>query len=286
MAIKTIKGLRRKICTVFESTWMHVLIASLIFLSLFGMGLETSPEFMDGYGVIISRINSLIVIVFAIEIAMRVFGHGANFFKNPWNTFDFIIVALMVFTFGGFFQLFRAIRLLWFMRLINIFPHFRHLVGAIIRSIPGLIAVLLLLCLTIYIFGVIGTFEYGSTTPALFTDLQTSMSTLARSMLMPHSWSHMLHALEKNHPNAWLFVIPALLILNYLLLHLVLGIIISAVNQQYQDDKEHLKLGILEKLRLGKSHAAEHEAISAETKVILHHLKDITDNLTKKKLNK
>ena len=286
MAVKTMRGFRRRVCKIFESGLMHAIISSLIFLSLLGMGLETSPEIMDAHGLLISKINALLVFLFALEILIRIFGHGANFFKSPWNTFDFIIVTLAVLTFGGFLQVFRAIRLLWFMRLITIFPHFRHMVGAIIRSIPGLVAILVLLILTIYICGVIATFEYGSTTPELFFDLKTAMSSMSRAMLMPHKWSHMLETLEKSHENAWMFVIPSLIILNYLLLHLVLGIIISAVDSQYKDDEEHMKIGVLARLRLGKIQTVEHDAISAETKLILHHIKDMAESFTKNKLKK
>jgi voltage-gated sodium channel len=262
---------------------MHFLIGSLIIISMICTGLETSGAMMDQYGASLELINTVILGVFTVEISARILGHGLNFFKDPWHVFDFIIVGAALISFGGFIQIFRVLRIFWLLRFISIVPQFQHLIDSIIRSIPSLLAVVFFLFITIYVFAVIGTLEYSVSNPHLFGDLQTSMATIVQSMLMEHTWSERLEELSEHHKYAWAYIVPMIILINYLLLHLVLGVIISALHRQFEYEQESRKKSLLFRFFETKSTNHKELDLTPETQLLLHEIQKLKEELLKKK---
>lgn len=273
---------RDRLNRVFEGSAIHWFIGSLIIINMVLLGFETSQPIMATYGPQILFVNGLILAIFGVEIIARIIAQGSDFFKDPWHVMDFFIVAIALLTFGGIFQIFRVLRIIWLLRLITVVPQFQHLVDAIARAIPHLLSVALLLLVTIYTFAVIGTIEFGHTTPKLFGDLYTSMGTIAQTMLMEHTWSERLEVLEHNHEYAWVYIFTVMILLNYLLLHLVLGVIITALHQQFEQEKEHQNRGaLLRLLSKTKTDIEEKplESLSPDLQIVIHHITQLRDEI-------
>lgn len=257
----------------FEGTSYKLFLTLLLVASIFTIGIELSTNNAEGLAYFAYIFNRLVVVVFAVEMIARVAAHGFSFFKDPWHIFDFIVILVSVFTFGGYFQLLRAFRLFWLLRLVSFFPQFQHVVDAIGKAIPQMLSTAFLLFIAIYIFALVGMSCFSTDSPELYGTVWKSMSSIAQSVIMPHTWSEQLTELNKITPYAWVFVIPMVIILNFLLLQLILGIIIGALMHQHQEDEQVAKHLFLERW-LKNQHTSEEiqQNTTAETKMILHEI--------------
>ncbi|MEN1729683.1 MAG: ion transporter, partial [Pseudomonadota bacterium] len=64
-------------------------IISLIIVNAGILGLETSPVVVDQIGGLLSWANALILLIFVIEIVIKLIAFGPRFFRSGWNIFDF-----------------------------------------------------------------------------------------------------------------------------------------------------------------------------------------------------
>ena len=265
------KNFRKILEDFFEGSGYKIFLTTLIIISIFTIGIELSTDKLEGFAHVAYIFNRLVVVVFAVEMVARVIAHGVSFFKDPWHVFDFIIILVSVFTFGGYFQLLRAFRLFWLLRLVSFFPQFQHVVDAIGKAIPQMLSTAFLLFIAIYIFALVGMSCFSADNPELYGTVWKSMSSIAQSVIMPHTWSEQLTELSKITPYAWIFIIPMVIILNFLLLQLILGIIIGALMRQHKEDEQAAKHLFFEKW-LENQHTPEEvrQNTSAETKMILH----------------
>jgi voltage-gated sodium channel len=174
----------KKLQEIAESTWFHDFILTLIVLSGVLVGMETYPRFHPdtevGHTLLI--IQDVILWIFVIEAAIKIGAHGSKpwrYFENPWNVFDFTIIAICFLPIGAeFAMVFRMARLLRTVRLLTNMPRLQVLVSALVRSIPSLGYVGILLLLHFYIYAVMGTFLFHKNDPIRFGNLHSSMMTL------------------------------------------------------------------------------------------------------------
>jgi voltage-gated sodium channel len=166
------------------SRWFHDLILSLILISGVLVGMETYPRYHPdtkvGHALLVMQ--NIILGAFVLEAAIKIGAHGSKpwlYFKNPWNVFDFIIIAICFLPFDTeFAMVFRMARLLRTLRLFTALPRLQILVSALLKSIPSLGYVGILLLLHFYIYAVMGTFLFQHNDPIRFGNLHSSMMTL------------------------------------------------------------------------------------------------------------
>ena len=106
------------------------------------------------------------LIVFTLEVLVKLVALAGKFFTDGWNVLDFVIVGsgYLVFIFPDFSSsTFRTIRVLRPLRSIGMMPGVRLLIDALIRSLPGLSAVGMLILFVFAIFGVLGVQIFGGT---------------------------------------------------------------------------------------------------------------------------
>ncbi|MGB1751435.1 MAG: ion transporter, partial [Paracoccaceae bacterium] len=58
------------------------------------LGLETSQVAMAQFGTLIKMLDVLCLAIFVVELVAKLVAYRTSFFKNGWNLFDFIIVAI------------------------------------------------------------------------------------------------------------------------------------------------------------------------------------------------
>lgn len=274
------KNFREKLGTFFENPFYHMLLTILIVLSIFSIGYELSMPNVEGVSHIVSNFNKTIVIIFAVELLVRIIAHGWGFFKDPWHVFDFIVVFVSLISFGGYFQLFRAFRLFWLLRLVSVFPHFKHVIDAIGKAIPQMISTAILIVVMVYIFSLVGVAFFGEDHPDLYGTVWGGMSVILKSVIMPHTWSEHLAELTKTTPYAWTFVIPMIIVLNFLLLQFVIGIIVGALMRQHAEEQQENKHHFFIKW-LKNEHTVEEEAkhVSPETRMMIHKIEELRQEI-------
>jgi voltage-gated sodium channel len=91
---------------------------------------------------VFSVLDGVLLAIFTVEVAIRIMAYGARpwaFFKEPWNVFDFLTVAIFYLPFvGSEIAILRLARVARMLRLIRAVPGLRLLVVALIHSLPSI----------------------------------------------------------------------------------------------------------------------------------------------------
>jgi voltage-gated sodium channel len=243
---------------------------ALIVLSGILIGLETYPQF-DAHtriGKVIQTVQWIILWLFVVEAAIKILACGNKpwkYFQNPWNVFDFLIIAVCFLPLPidpKFAMVFRLSRLLRTLRLFTALPRLQILVSALLKSIPSLGYVGILLLLHFYIYGVMGTFLFRENDPVRFGNLQRSMLSLFQVVTL-EGWDGILHAQmfgsDVNYTDQWkalpeaagrvsqahpvaapLFFVSFIMLGTMIVLNLFTGVIIGSM--QEADDESSGKV--------------------------------------------
>ncbi|MBJ96322.1 MAG: potassium transporter [Rickettsiales bacterium] len=158
------------------------------------VGIQTYPELRNDPT--LSLLDSIILWIFVAEVLIKMGSQGSRpwrYFLDPWNVFDFIIVAVC-FLPGetSFAAVLRLARLLRVLKLVRALPRLQVLVSALLKSIPSMFYISLLLSLLFYLYGVLGTFLYQENDPVHFEDLQTGLLTMYRVSTL-EDWTDVMY---------------------------------------------------------------------------------------------
>lgn len=171
-------------------------IIALIIIAAVLIGFETSPDLSPGTLHLLHTLDLLILGIFTLEIVIKVLAEGRrplNFFRDPWNVFDFLIVtACFIPAWGSWAAVARILRILRVFRLINALPRLQFLVNVLLKSIPSMGYVGLLLILLFYVYGVIGVFLFRANDPVHFGDLPTAILSLFRIVTL-EDWTDIMY---------------------------------------------------------------------------------------------
>jgi voltage-gated sodium channel len=213
----------------------HLLIG-LILINAIILGMETSPAIMANWGAWLNIADQIILTIFVIEIALRLIAHRLAYFRDPWNVFDFLVVAIALLPASGPLAVLRALRVLRVLRLITLVPSMKRVVGGLLSALPGLGSVSAIICLIFYVAAVIATKLFGAAFPAWFGTLGNSAFTLFQVMTL-ESWAMgIVRPVMEIYPQAWLFFLIFILASTFTLLNLFIAVIVNAIQQEQPGD--------------------------------------------------
>ncbi|MEV5560258.1 ion transporter [Nonomuraea wenchangensis] len=155
---------------------------------------------------LLHAVDRIALVVFTTEIAARLYAYRMSFFKDPWNWFDTVIVAVALIPASGPTSVLRALRILRALRLVSAVPSMRRVVGALLTAMPGMASIIGLLVLLVYIAAVIATKLFGDIVPERFDELPRSLFTLFQIMT-GYDWGNVAQDVMEHKPWAWLFFI-------------------------------------------------------------------------------
>lgn len=236
---------REKLRKYFESDSFQTLIVSVIILNSILIGLETSPVVMNSIGPYIDQIDLVILVIFVIEILLKVYAYRLKFFKSAWNLFDASVVLVSILPAAGSFAVFRALRILRTLRLLKNIPKLKLIIESLLHAIPSIGWIFMLLIIVYYIFAVIGTNIFGDAYPVYFGTLGKSFYTLFQIMTL-ESWSSAIaRPILDGQPFAALYFILFILIATYTTLNIFIAIVVNTMNELHhkdlQEEEEHIK---------------------------------------------
>ena len=229
---------REKLTVFIESTRVQQTIIVLIIINAVLLGLETSQSLMLEWGSLLYAIDALILVIFVVEIVLRILVHRLSFFRDPWSLFDFTVVAIALIPASGPFAVLRALRVLRVLRLLTMVPSMRRVIGGMMAAIPGLGSVMAIMLVIFYVSAVIATNLFGEQFPEWFGNLAASSYTLFQVMTL-ESWSMgIVRPVMEIHPNAWFFFIIFILIATFTMLNLFIAVIVNAVQMEQHSEFE------------------------------------------------
>jgi len=223
---------------VLESTTFQRGITALILVNAAILGLETSPSAMAATGGMLPLMDRAIVAVFALEILLKLWVYRRRFFTDPWNLFDFTVVAISLIPASTAFSVLRALRVLRVLRLVSVIPSMRKVVQALMKAIPGMGSIVALLALLYYVFSVMATKLFGAAFPDWFGSIGASAYSLFQIMTL-ESWSMgIVRPVMETYPLAWAFFVPFILITSFAVLNLFIAIIVNAMQSEHETESK------------------------------------------------
>ena len=238
-----IKGLRKVIDgKVFQGIILFVIIFNSII-----MGIETIKNLSEGAVNVLATINAVCLWIFILEIIVKLLAYGLEYFKDPWNWFDVVIVGVSMASGLAFMSAFRAVRVLRVLKslkalrgtkLIGSVKHLQVIINAIIKSIPSILWTGILLILIYYIFALIGVNLFGEAFPAWFGTIGKAMYTLFQVMTL-ESWSMGIsRPVMEVYSYAWAYFVPFVLLSSFVVMNVVVGIVVNAISEVTAESKE------------------------------------------------
>ena len=225
---------RGRLRAVVEGNRFQTVIIALIVFNAVVLGLETSTTVMAAIGGVLVALDRIVLAVFVVELALRMAAFGWRFFRDAWNVFDFVVVAIALVPASGPFAVLRALRVLRVLRLISTVPRMRRVVQALLTAIPGMGAIIALLMLLFYVGAVIATKLFSASFPQWFGTLGASFYTLFQVMTL-ESWSMgIVRPVLEVYPYAWIFFVPFILVTAFTMLNLFIAVIVNAMQSQHE----------------------------------------------------
>lgn len=265
----------REFCiNLTESKTFKNVIVFIILINSIVFGLITSETIYAKFGKFLELILSTSVVIFTIEIILRIIAKGWRFFLNGWNIFDFLLVAITFLPEAGAAITFRIFRVLRALRMVSSLKKLRHIVSAILVSAPHVFWAAILLLIIFYIFGIIGQSLFHEDFPQWFGTLGDTMYTLFQVTTL-ESWSMgIARPVMKVFPWAWCYFVPFVMMSSYIVLNVVVGVVVNATSDLSDDDD--IK-DVKEKMKIKKVTNSELMQEINELKNMIKHLEDKLD---------
>jgi voltage-gated sodium channel len=246
-----------------RSNFFNQFIIGTILLAGIVVGAQTYKEFAEENAEVLHFLDQAILAIFTVEALIKILAEGnrpLNYFKNPWNVFDFAIVATCLLEpflhlGGAFLPVLRLLRILRVLRLITAIPKLQLLVTCLLKSLPSMFYVSILLFLLFYVYGSMAVFLFGENDPIHFRNLQTSILSLFRVVTL-EDWTDVMYInmygsnaygysaddLAKWNPassqsplGAAIFFVSFVLIGTMIVLNLVIGVIMNSMDESNEE---------------------------------------------------
>lgn len=255
---------------IADSSRFNIFILSTIIFAGILVGIQTYERQVTHIAHILEYLDFIILFIFTVEVFIKVFAEGTkplNYFKDPWNDFDFSIVAVCYLAFvtpdvdASFIAVLRLARILRVFKLVTAVPKLQILVGALLRSIPSMGYVGVLLFLLFYIYAAMAVFIYGDNDPVHFENLHLAMLSLFRVVTL-EDWTDIMYTnmygcdqygydgMEELCTNpsasptgAALFFVSFVLIGTMVIMNLFIGVIMTSMEEAKQEANEDTALG-------------------------------------------
>ena len=146
----------------------QIFMVVLIMFNAMILGIATYDFDDDWIPELLDILDRVLLVVFSIELALQ-FGYcGYTLFLDGWLVFDTLTIVTSWWLEGV--QVFRSFRIFRSFRLIVRLPLLKNLVLTVFHVMPRVYSILGLLCLILYIFGVLCTILFGDLYERNLTD--------------------------------------------------------------------------------------------------------------------
>ncbi|MBO0609823.1 ion transporter [Myceligenerans salitolerans] len=238
--MRRVRAIRERVGQLVEATWFTRGILAVIVGNAIVLGVETS---VDGgpVDVWLGYVDTAMLWIFVVELALRIFAHGRRFFTDPWSVFDLLVVGIaLVPASVHSLSALRALRILRALRVVNAVPSMKRVVNGLVAAVPGMGSVGALLVLVLYVSAVIATKLFRDIAPEHFGHLGTTLFTLFQVMT-GEAWPDIAATVMAEMPGAWLFFVLFILVVSFAVLNLFIAVIVSGMESLEEELVEHDK---------------------------------------------
>lgn len=231
-------GHRERLRQFLEQPRVHLGILALIIFNAITLGVGTSKWVQIHSGDLLALIDKVVLSVFVIELVLKLYAYRLNFFRNSWNIFDLLVVGVGLLPQTAGLSALRGLRVIRALRLLSVIPQMRAVVQALLDALPGMGAVIVMISIVFYVFGVMATIMYGVAFDEWFGTLGRSLYSLFQIMTL-ESWSMgIVRPVMEVYPTAWVFFVPFIVITSFSVLNLFIGLLVNTMQSAVEDETE------------------------------------------------
>ena len=216
---------------VFELTVIAVIIGSALLIGAKTFDLSETTEIIVGW------LDIAVTVFFLVEITVRFIAdeNKRTFFKDPWNLFDTLVVAisLVPVSQADTALVARLVRVFRVFRMVSIIPELRMLLNSLIKALPQLGYVLLLMFIIFYVYAAIGATLFAAINPDLWGDVAVSMLTLIRVMTF-EDWTDVMYETMTVYSLSWIYYLSFIFLTAFAFLNMVIGIVVNVMNEEHE----------------------------------------------------
>mmetsp|Transcript_28203 Transcript_28203/g.46713 ORF Transcript_28203/g.46713 Transcript_28203/m.46713 type:complete len:369 (+) Transcript_28203:345-1451(+) len=276
----TVESIRAATGKIVDDSRFQIFIIVLILINAAMMGIATFDFVTDVENVknAFEIVDKIFLIIFTIELGLQFVYRGVKLFTDGWLVFDFIIVvmswSLESLQIVRTFRVFRALRLITRVKVL------KNLVGALFSVGPKMLAIMLLLLLIFYIYGVMCTvlfndlYRDGFTEEDYFSSLGKSLWSLL--VMMTLDWANISRQVMKVYSWSWMIFVSFVLITSFIAYNLIIAVVCDSVSiieqQEEEEEEEDLEEIHSGKIRQLKNRVAE---LAKQQQQVLHTLQEI-----------
>ncbi|WP_278923824.1 MULTISPECIES: ion transporter [Pseudophaeobacter] len=251
-------------------------ILGIIIFNAVTLGLGTSHVVNSHIGGLLGVIDSLVLTIFVAELALKLFAYRLKFFSSAWNIFDLLVVSVGLLPDKQGLSALRGLRVIRALRLLSVIPQMRKVVQALLDALPGMGAVIVMISIVFYVFGVMATLMYGAAFDVWFGTLGRSLYSLFQIMTL-ESWSMgIVRPVMEVYPMAWSFFVPFIVITAFSVLNLFIGLLVNtmqtAVEAEAEAEFEQLRELVRQETDVVDAHVIE---LHAELKALRREISEL-----------
>lgn len=222
---------RLRLAEWIESQPVQRVVLVAILVNAVVLGLYIDPTLGGGLDPLWRAVDIGCLVLFTVEIALKLIAYRSHFFRSGWNLFDFVVVGIALIPGNGALSVLRTLRVLRVLRVLTVVPSLRRVVAAFIHAIPGLSSVVAVMSIFFYAAAVMAVGFFGESHPDWFGSIGKSLYTLFQIMTL-ESWSMgIVRPVMESHPYAWAFFVPFIILATFTILNLFIGIIVSTMQE-------------------------------------------------------
>ncbi|WP_299287479.1 ion transporter [uncultured Tateyamaria sp.] len=229
---------RARLRLFLEQPRVHNAILALIIFNAITLGVGTSKWVQAHTGELLYVVDKIVLAIFVVELLLKLYAYGLNFFRNSWNIFDLFVVGVGLLPQTAGLSALRGLRVIRALRLLSVIPQMRAVVQALLDALPGMGAVIVMISIVFYVFGVMATIMYGAAFDEWFGSLGRSLYSLFQIMTL-ESWSMgIVRPVMEVYPSAWAFFVPFIVITAFSVLNLFIGLLVNTMQSAVEDETE------------------------------------------------
>lgn len=232
------ESFRGKLRTVLDSPTVHNAILTLIIFNAIMLGVGTTELAQSEFASVFLALDRIVLGIFVVELLLKLYAFGWKFFRNSWNVFDLLVVGVGLLPQTANLSALRGLRVIRALRLLSVIPQMRGVVQALLDALPGMGAVIIMISIVFYVFGVMATIMYGDSFDAWFGTLGRSLYSLFQIMTL-ESWSMgIVRPVMEVYPAAWAFFVPFIVVTAFSVLNLFIGLLVNTMQSAVEDETE------------------------------------------------
>lgn len=212
-----------------------------IFVNAVFLAVESSRS-PENNGNFFDIADLVFLVIYSVEFLLKLFVEPIGYWKNSYNRFDFLILALSYVQYMNiagidltYVRVLRALRALRALRSISFIRALRVLVNALMKTMASVANLLVLLLLVMYIFAIMGFYFFGpSDSTGTLTEAEKEWSTLGNAMwtlwafVTADGWTAFQNNLDaRGFELSRLYTVLFIFIGHFIFTNLFIGIIIQ-----------------------------------------------------------